>query len=94
MFYDRATYTLPPSAMRNVYNQFDLQRAKVKKVVITSSVATINNGLKESEPIPTYTEKDHNKKCSLSFHAYSYSKVKAEEATNKVRKLKACKTFS
>jgi len=52
---------------------------EVEKIVLTSSVATCNNG-------PNYerqwTEKDQNKKCSLSYSPYSLSKCLAEKAAH------------
>eukprot|EP01087_Luapelamoeba_hula_P018004 TRINITY_DN5737_c1_g1_i2.p1 TRINITY_DN5737_c1_g1~~TRINITY_DN5737_c1_g1_i2.p1 ORF type:complete len:410 (+),score=72.87 TRINITY_DN5737_c1_g1_i2:69-1232(+) len=60
-------------------------KARVEKVVLTSSVATISNYSKTNKAsfngkIPTFTEKDDNQICSLNWHAYSYSKVRAEQA--------------
>jgi len=52
---------------------------EVEKIVLTSSVVTCNNG-------PNYerkwTEKDQNKKCSLTYSPYSLSKCLAEKAAH------------
>jgi dihydroflavonol-4-reductase len=55
--------------------------AGVRKVVITSSVATIDSRTPKNGK--SITEEDHNTHCNLTYGSYSYSKVQAEKAAIK-----------
>jgi len=55
-------------------------KAKIKKLVVTSSFATIGEGDRVPGKHQIVTEEDHNTSCSLEWDAYSFSKVEAEKA--------------
>jgi len=56
----------------------------IKRVILTSSIAAIENGIPETEkPWKKYDESSNNTKASIDWKPYSYSKVKALEAAVK-----------